>query len=183
MSARRAGAAAGEEPRELNKRPAYEPVERLLKPTRFDPDMPRPASTTVGAALVLLRVLAGVLVLFGIAIGWEAIIADPDSVLEGFDPSPEDARTALWFVLAAGATVLLADLLLAVFVFRGHNWARVIVMIIAVGSISTSFFAWWAQGQEVEVEGAFASLALDILLLLALSSRSAAAYARRNEHR
>jgi hypothetical protein len=50
-------------------------------------------------------------------------------------------------------------------------------------SISASFVAWWAQGQEIEIQGTFLSLSLDILLLLALSSRSAAAYARRYEQR
>ena len=42
---------------------------------------------------------------------------------------------------------------------------------------------WWAQGQEITINGALLSLSLDILVLLALSSRSAAAYARRNERR
>ena len=165
-----------------HKRPAFEPPARLLKPTGYDPHMPRPASIAAGAALVLLRVLAGIVVLVAIAAGWDALIADPDSVLEGFDPSPEGSRAALWFVLAAGGTVLGIDLVLAIFVYLGRNWARVIVMIIAALSISTSFFAWWAQGQEIEIRGTFFSLSLDILLLLALSSRSAAAYARRHEH-
>lgn len=171
------------EPPVPNKRPAFEPPGRLLKPTGYDPEMRRPATIVAGAALVLLRVLAGVAVLAGIAGGWDAIIADTDSVLEGFDPSPAGSQAALWFVLAAGGTVLLIDLLLAIFVFRGHNWARVIVMVVSVGSISTSFFAWWAQGQEIEVDTTFVSLSLDILVLLALSSRSAAAYARRHERR
>ena len=106
----------------------------------------------------------------------------------GYDPDMERptsivAGTALWFILALGGTVLAIDLLLTIFVFLGRNWARVIVMVIAVMSISTSFVAWWAQGQEIEIEGTFLSLSLDILLLLALSSRSSAAYARRYEHR
>lgn len=166
-----------------HKRPAFEPPGRLLRPTRYDPDMRRPPTIVAGTALVLLRVLAGVVVLAGIAIGWDAIIDDPDLALEGFDPSPAGSQAALWFVLAAGATVLVVDLLLAIFVFRGRNWARVIVMVIAVGSISTSFFAWWVQGQEITLDSTFVSLSLDILVLLALSSRSAAAYARRKEHR
>lgn len=165
------------------KRPAFEPPGRLLKPTGYHPDMRRPPTIVAGAGLVLLRVIAGVAVLAAIAAGWDAIVGDPDTVLEGFDPSPAGSQAALWFVLAAGGTVLLIDLLLAIFVFRGHNWARVIVMIIAVGSISTSFFTWWVQGQEIKVDTTFVSLSLDILLLLALSSRSAAAYARRYERR
>lgn len=165
------------------KRPAYEPAARLLRPTGYDPDMRRPMATTAGFALVLLRVLAGVIVLVGIAAGWDAMLDDPDSVLDGFDPSPEGRQLALWFVLAVGATVLLVDLALAIFVFRGLNWARILVMVVSVISISTVFVAWWAQGQEIEIYGTFLSLSLDILLLLALSSRSASAYARRNEAR
>ena len=165
------------------KRPAYEPPGRLLRPPRYDPAMKRPISTVAGVLLIVLRVLAGVVVLVSIATGWDAILSDPDSVLEGFDPTPEGKQAALWLVLGTGATVLLIDLGLAFFVYRGVNWARVFVMLIAVLSISTSFTAWWAQGQEIEVKGTFLSLAIDILLLLALSSRSAAAYARRNERR
>ena len=55
------------------------------------------------------------------------------------------------------------------------------VMLFAVGSISFSFVAWRILGERIELEGTFVSLALDILILLALSSRSAASYARRNE--
>lgn len=166
-----------------HKRPAYEPAKRLLKPPRFDPEMKRPISTVAGVLLIVLRVLAGVVVLVSIATGWDALLSDPDSVLEGFDPTPEGKQAALWLVIGTGATVLLIDLALAFFVFRGYNWARVFVMFIAVLSISTSFTAWWAQGQEIEIQGTFLSLSIDILLLLALSSRSAAAYARRNERR
>jgi hypothetical protein len=166
-----------------HKRAAFEPGARLLTPTRYNPEMPRPAATVAGAALVLLRVVAGIVVLASIAAGWDDLVNDPNSVLDGFDPSPEGAQAALWFVLAAGGTILLIDLLLGVFVFLGRNPARVIVMAIAVISISTSFAAWWAQGQEITIDGAYFSLSIDILILLALSSRNAAAYARRNERR
>ena len=62
-----------------HKRPAYEPAKRLLKPPRFDPEMKRPISTVAGVLLILLRVIAGVVVLVGIATGWDAILSDPDS--------------------------------------------------------------------------------------------------------
>ncbi|WP_127473427.1 hypothetical protein [Microbacterium sulfonylureivorans] len=166
-----------------SKRPAFEPAARLLKPTAYDPDMRRPISIVAGTALVLLRVVAGVLVVVGLAIGWDDLMADPGTVLEGFATTPEGQQAALWVLVGVYGTILLADLLLAVFVYRGRNWARVIVMLFTVVSISTTFVAWWAQGQEIALEGAFVSLAIDILVLLALSSRSAAAYARRNQRR
>ncbi|MET0812802.1 MAG: hypothetical protein ABWY03_07090 [Microbacterium sp.] len=163
------------------KRPAFESAARLLAPTRYDPDMPRPATTITATVLVLLRVAAGVLVLVGLAAGWQDLLQDPDLVADGWDPSSDLAQFGLWFALAVGGLVLVVDLLLAVFIYQGRNWARTFMMIIAVLSISTSFVAWWAQGQEIKIETTFASLSIDILLLLALSSRSAAAYARRNE--
>jgi amino acid transporter len=175
------GADAAPVVRRPRKRPAYESAAGLIAPTAYDPDMRRPLSTAAGACLVLLRVAAGVIVLASLAIGWDEILADPGTVISGFDPTPEGGRAALWFVLAAGATVLAVQALLAIFVYRGHNWARVIVMLFAVISISSSFVAWWAQGQEITLTGTFLSLSLDILVLLALSSRSAAAYARRKE--
>ena len=44
-----------------DKRPAFEPAARLLKPTAYDPAMQRPTSTVAGAVLVLLRVVVGVI--------------------------------------------------------------------------------------------------------------------------
>lgn len=163
------------------KRPAYEPAARLLRPPRRDPHMPRPTSTVAGAVLVLLRAASGVLLLVVLAAGWDDLLAQPDTVLEGFASTEQGRQAALIFVLAVGGALVALDVVLAIFVLRGHNWARIVVMVVAVISISTSFFAWWMQGQEIKVDEAYVSLALDILVLLALSSRSAAAYARRNE--
>jgi len=146
--------------------------------------MPRPASTIAGGVLVLLRAVAGLLVGGAIAALWRDILADPDVTLalEGLDVADADTRqVALWIVLSIVAVSVALDVLFAVLVLRGSNLARVAVMILSVMSISTTFFAWWVQGQEIRVDETFVPLALDILVLLALSSRSAAAYARRNE--
>ncbi|GAA5196203.1 hypothetical protein [Microbacterium jejuense] len=168
------------------KRPAYEPAARLLRPVHHDPDMPRPASTIAGGVLVLLRAVAGLLVGGAIAALWRDILADPDMqlALEGVDAADADMRqTALWIVVGIVLASVALDVLFAVFVLRGSNLARVAVMVLSVMSISTTFVAWWVQGQEIRVDETFVPLALDILVLLALSSRSAAAYARRNETR
>ena len=165
------------------KRPAYEPAARLLSPTGYNPGMPRPASTVAGAVLVLLRVMAGVIALVALAAGWDALAAGVEVDLEGFAATPETEQLALWVALAVGGAVLLIDAVLAILILRGRNWPRVVVMLISVISISSAFTAWWVVGEEIPLEGAFVSLSLDILILLALSSRSAAAYARRNERR
>ncbi|GAA1956691.1 hypothetical protein [Microbacterium deminutum] len=165
------------------KRPAFEPAARLLQPTGYNPSMPRPSSTTAGVVLVLLRVVAGLVVLIGIAAGWDALLHTADVRIQGFESSPKAAQLALWVVLAVGAVFLAIDALLAILIFRGHNWPRIVVMLVSVVSISSAFAAWWAVGEEITLRGTLLSLSLDILVLLALSSRSASAYARRNERR
>lgn len=154
----------------------------LLRPTAYDPGMRRPASTTAGAVLVLLRALAGLLVLLLIAGRFPTLSREVVATVDGL--SPDEANGTLIVVGTLTGMLVLADILLAVFIFRGHNWARVVVMSIAVISITGSFIAWWWQGEEINLGGgaSLLSLALDILVLLALSSRSSAAYARRNQH-
>lgn len=165
------------------KRPAYEPPARLLRPTGYDPDMKRPAAIYAGVSLVLLRVIAGLLTVVGIALGWHGVVVDLEQSLDGFDPDSDVGQLTRGIVVGAGGVFVLLDGLFALFVFRGSNVARVIVMIFAAASITTSFVAWWVQGQDITLRTTFVSLSLDILILLALSSRSAAAYARRNERR
>ena len=166
-----------------SKRPAYEPATRLLRPTVYDPDMARPAATIAGTVLVLLRVVAGALVLVGLAAGWSDLVTEAGLVGGSGGLTAEEAQVGLQVILIAGALVLLVDLLLAWFIFRGGNWARMLMMIVTTLSISGSFVAWWWQGQEISLQGTFLSLSIDILILLALSSRTAAAFARRNERR
>ena len=172
-----------EHPIQPAKRPAYEPAARLMRPTGFDPAMKRPITTVAGAVLVLLRVLAGALVLIDVSLNWDTLAGEVDIAVTDVSFGADARTAALIAVLVVGGVVLLADGLLALLTFRGSNLARVIVMLISVGSICTAFAGWWAGGQEVTLKTTLLSHAFDILVLLALSSRSAAAYARRNERR
>ncbi|MRG59800.1 hypothetical protein GE115_07955 [Agromyces sp. CFH 90414] len=165
-------------------RPATEPAARLVERDRdaaavgAGVRMPRPAATAMGALLVLLRVLAGVAWLAALAATWRQALEDE---LGEFAPEI-DAATAdavLWFVLGAGAIILLVEAVLAVLIFLGANWPRILVMVFATLSISGTFAAWWAGDQELTLDLTLVTLALDILVMLALSSRPARAYARR----
>lgn len=169
--------------RDQAKRPAFEPVERLLTPTGYDPAMARPSTITAGVVLVLLRVVAGVIVVGETGLNWSALIKDASVETDGVTWSPEMLRDSfLVFALIAGAALLI-DAVVALLVYRGVNWARIMVMSVSVLSISSAFVAWWVQGQAIHLDATFLALALDILILLALSSRSASAYARRSERR
>lgn len=169
------------------KRPAYESAERLAErlgePTGHDPGMKRPSSTVAGAGLVMLRVVIGVLWLVDLAQHWKTYSQGGNASINGADMSSDVTIGALVIVLVFGGAVLLVVAVFALLIFRGSNLARVIVMIFSVSSIATSFAGWWWQGQQITLLTTLPSLGLDILVLLALSSRSAAAYARRTRRR
>jgi len=166
-----------------NKRPAYEPAARLLERTHYDPHMHRPVATMAGSALVLLRVVAGVFHLIALALQWPELVDASDTVVDGESLGPAATSLGLVLVFVIGIVALAVEALLALLIYRGLNWPRVVVMGFAVVSISISFGAWWVQDQEITINTTFVTLALDILVLLALSSRDAAAYARRSEGR
>ncbi|MFB8386239.1 hypothetical protein ACFC3F_03755 [Microbacterium sp. NPDC055910] len=165
------------------KRPAFEPASRLLVPTGYDPGMRRPAPIVAGFVLVMLRVLAGAVMLLGVAFGWDWLILPDGDELASLREDTVTGPVAIALIVVVGSITLLLDLTFGVLVFRGRNIARVIVMLVSVVSITSSFVAWWAQGQDITLRTTFVSLSLDILILLALSSRGAAAYARRHERR
>jgi len=164
-----------------HKRPAFEPASELLKPVSRDPEMKRPPSTFAGVLLVLLRVLAGLVVMAGILLNWRNTLREVDLSIEGVESTPEVAEAALIGVVIFLGVVLIVDAALALFILIGHNWARVTVMAFSVISITGAFIQWWSEDQEITITGSLLTLGLDILILLALSSRSAAAYARRKE--
>ena len=168
---------------DVGKRPAFESPAALAQPAVGDAGMRRPASTTVGAALVVLRVIAGVIWLIALSLQWRGLVSDEfDAVLDvqlTGDELTAAADLGLAVVLVLGGIVLLFDLVLAVFIYLGHNWARIIVMVVATLSISGSFVTWWVGDQEITLQTTLLTLSLDILIMLALSSRAARDYARR----
>ncbi len=166
----------------VEKRPAFEPPAALVAPVAGPPVMRRPISTTVGAALVLLRVLAGAVWLGALSLQWDQVFTE--AVDEVGDPITGDAFAATsqavyTFTVILIGVVLLIDLVLGVLTWLGLNWPRIVVMVISTISISSSFVTWWVGDQEITLQTTFVTLALDILVMLALSSRSARAYARR----
>lgn len=165
------------------KRSAFEPAASLLTPTRYDPGMRRPAATTAGAVLVLLRVLAGVAWLVDVAAHWSDYVGQLDVAAPGIALAPDAVQSSLLLFLGVSAAVLLVETVLAFLILAGRNGPRVVVMAFAVVSIVSAFVGWWVEGQEITLKTSLVSLAFDILVLLALSSRSAAAYARRAERR
>jgi hypothetical protein len=155
--------------------PAFD-ASALVQPTRYDPDMKRPSTTTAGSVLVLLRAVAGIYTVIDLIVNWAHLRHEA-----GLDGESQAVTIGSFIlILIAVGMVPVVDILMAWLIYRGHNWPRVLVMSITVVSVTSTFIAWWWQGQQVTIHTTLFSLGLDILVLLALSSRSAAAYARRN---
>jgi uncharacterized membrane protein YphA (DoxX/SURF4 family) len=167
--------------RRPRKRPAFEPPARLVQPLATDPAMKRPASTLAGAVLVLLRVAAGLVWMLAVTVEWGSLAHDADLRLDGVSLSGDATRLGLGLVWVIAGIVLAVEVVLAILILRGRNGPRVLVMLFAVLSTTTAFAAWWAEGQEIRIDSTLLTVALDILILLALSSRGAAAYARQGE--
>jgi hypothetical protein len=161
------------------KRPAFEPPSILAEPVTAPVTMHRPPATVFGALLVLLRVIAGVVWLASLALQWDRILRDDlNFEIEGKDEA-EAAELVLVFILVLGGSILAIDLVLGVLVYFGNNAARLAVMIVATLSITLAAVDYFTGGEDITLRTTLATLALDILVLLALSSRAARAYARR----
>ncbi|GAA1518574.1 hypothetical protein GCM10009761_21270 [Agromyces terreus] len=166
--------------RDPRKRAAFESPAALARPVEVEPTMARPTAITLGSVLVVLRALAGVVWLITLAVTWRPVLRDEF----GFDPAPgtedDQGLTALLIaILVVGALGLLVVLLFGLAVYRGSNVARLLVMAFASSSITIAAIDYFAGDEEITVRTTLLTLALDILVLLALSSRAARAYARR----
>ena len=99
--------------------------------------------------------------------------------LDGRALTGAQANAVLSVLLGVYGLALLLYLLLGFLVWRGYNWARVVAMAGATFSIVLSFLDYVNNGQAITLRTTLASLALDILILLALSSTAARHFARR----
>lgn len=139
----------------------------------------RPAATTVGALLVVLGVVADLIWLANLALHWDQTLR---SLFLGGDVTQADIDQAsgplLVLVVVLLSLVALFQLFLAWRVYEGRNWARDLVMVLAAISTTSSFVGWAVSGNQITFRTTLLTVALDILMLLTLSSRDAAAYAK-----
>ena len=158
---------------ESRKRPAIEPASALVE-RESTAEMParRPVTTALGALFVFTRALAGLLWLGAFLLVWPEIVKE-----EGFDTA--EAHFGGWLISGVSGVGVLALLLLSWLIWRGSNTARLLVMFGLTLSITTSAIGYFAMGEEITIRTTLMVLALDILVLLALSSRDSRAWARR----
>lgn len=165
------------------KRPAFESPVVLAEPVTPPAAMRRPAATSFGAVLVVLRVVAGIVWLIALALQWDDILQDGEVALDLPSSEAGTVDALLLVIVGVGVVVLLIEIGLAVAVYFGSNAARLTVMIFATLSITISAIDYFGEDAEITLRTTLVTLALDILVLLALSSRAARAYARRPRSR
>lgn len=132
----------------------------------------RPATIVFGAFAVFTRVALTVLALAAVLTpgvqSADRLLAD----LAGWSPD----QGAVVAVLIAGAALIAFELTLGVLVLRGVGVARLVVMAVSAVSTATVFVDWYADGRLVDGLGEVATIAANILVLLALSSVDAREY-------
>ena len=137
----------------------------------------RPATTIVGAVFVGARAAAAALLALSMVLFKDAHVGSLIQPVAG--PAVTEAQAEL-AVTAATVVVLLfalAEILLAWFVFRGRNWARTVAMALSTAAICLQAFDVFHGGPDITLQSNLPGLTLDILLLLALSSKRSRAYA------
>lgn len=158
---------------ETRKRRASEPVELLLthsEGSQLSVEK-RPISTTLGALFVFARGFVGIFWLAGFYWVWPEVAAE-----EGLT---EDLTTfAFWVVIGFGGFASIVSMSIAALVYRGSNWARLLELFGVTFSIISSAVGYFANGEKITIDTTLLTLALDILVLLALSSRDARSWAR-----
>lgn len=123
-------------------------------PVKTDSRDRRPAPTAFGAAVSLLR---GVLVLL---LALLVLAGDP----AGVDRVGSQVTGA---TVVGLATVGLVDIALGTATYVGHNWARVLLMLDCVATISIAFVAASRSGVEPTLGSGLPVVSLGILVLLA----------------
>ncbi|MFE4197893.1 LssY C-terminal domain-containing protein [Paenarthrobacter sp. NPDC056912] len=146
------------------------------EPTQTDSRDRRPAPTIMGAALVVARALAALV----LAITLLTSGGEVDGVsLDDGSSDPQSTMAAI--VLVAGVVLVfgLGELFLAWRIFLGSNGARVIAMGLSSISILAQAIDYSTGTANLTFEAGLSGLASDILVLLALSSQRSRVYAKR----
>ncbi|CAN5635220.1 hypothetical protein BH10ACT7_BH10ACT7_32770 [soil metagenome] len=128
----------------------------------------RPSPTIVGTVLLALGGLSSLLQAATYALTRTEIAAAEDV------PEP-----AIWIIVGLLAVVAVINFLLALLVFIGSNWARVVAMFVTSLTLIVEAVNLHFGGPRITLTTNLLPFALDILLLLALSSERALIWARR----
>lgn len=119
----------------------------------------------------LARGLAGLLWLGVFTLAWPELAIEAKVADDLYQP-------LLLIILAIRVLASLYSLFIAWAIWRGSNVARVLVMFGVTISTTTAAIGCFTNGDTITINTTLLTVALDILVLLALSSRDTLAWAR-----
>jgi hypothetical protein len=139
----------------------------------------RPAQIAFGAGVAFLRGL------FYVPFALLLLLLPPELFDQGVDlegMTVEGGRAALIVAGTVVALVALVDIGLAIAVFVGRNWARIVLMLSCVFTTTIAFIGNANGSEAVTLATSLPTVGINIMVLLALSSHRARAYAIRGRH-
>jgi hypothetical protein len=140
----------------------------------------RPAQTTFGAVVVLLRATTPMVLIALVLLDWQNMRQLASVDLDLGVPGTIDPRdAALWLIIGFTAAFGVAEVLFGLYVFFGSNVARIAVMTFSVINILIAGAEHVLGHQAITLGTNLVGVSLDILILIALSSSRARDYARR----
>ena len=139
----------------------------------------RPAPTIVGAVLVGARSAAALLLALSMVLFRDEHVGSLLQPATGPNLTQAQAEVAITIATVLVLLFALVEILLAWFVFLGRNWARTVAMALSTAAIGLQALDVFNGGPDITLQSNLPGLALDILLLLALSSKRSRDYALR----
>ncbi|MCU1479123.1 MAG: hypothetical protein JWQ64_3816 [Subtercola sp.] len=140
----------------------------------------RPISIYLSYLLMIIRGAIGAASVISVFATW----ADSVSAVKVDLPSGSDigadqlADIAVWIIVGIASIAFIGYIVLAQLVFAGYNWARFLVMTFSLITVATVAISFVRNESDVGTATGLVNLSFDILLLFALSSPDARAFAR-----
>ena len=155
------------------------PVE-LEPPGGTDSRDKRPVQIVFGAVVAFLRagtfLLAG---LFVVLLGFDGPLR---RAVESAGGDLSDAPTAVFVVIGAVLALgALVDVVFGIATLRGHNWARLVLMLYSAVAIVSAFISNANGTERIGLQTNLLAVATSILVLLALTSGRARVYTARHD--
>jgi LssY C-terminus len=148
-------------------------VPEVAKVEHTDSRDKRPAQIVFGAGVGFFRGLGYLMLAL-------VLLLLPVQYVPGVDV--QGGRPALILAGSLVALVALLDVGLAAAVFVGRNWARILLMLSCVLTTTVAFIGNANGAEAVTLATSLPTVGLSIMVLLALSSHRARAYATRGRH-
>ena len=142
----------------------------------------RPVAIMLGAALLGLRVIAGIVGVVLVAVDWRSYVNSVTIDLAEGEVSQVFNTAAAVVALVVAILSVLVQFGLITLIFRGSNWARLLAMLVSSLTVVFAAVDYFNGGPDVNLRANLLGLPLDILVLLALSAEQSSAWTRRTRY-